>query len=363
MARRRNLDLLRAIAIMMVVIDHMMVQAPLHLPWLKRITDFGIYGVDLFFVLSGWLIGGLYWREQRDFGNVAITSFWMRRWLRTIPPYLVTLLIASLAAYGLRGQPFDFGYLFFIQNYYDHMPYFLISWSLCVEEHFYLVAPLLFIALRGFAGTRATIVLFSLLALAATAARLIEASALGNSFPYTFTASHLRMDGLVLGCFLSFLAIEAPETFKLLTRIAPYAMIAFAAALMAVANAGWTIWYTLWGTGVALFFSCLLLVAVSGREIGASVARIAVPIALASYSVYLTHAWGLTIARTLAGAVPAALAPVLYFLVAVISVTALGAVFYVFVERASIRFRDLRWPRKAVGVIAPMVPAGIQATH
>src|SRR5215831_2616149 len=115
-ARNRNLDLLRAIAILMVVIDHMIVQAPLHLPWLKRITDFGIYGVDLFFVLSGWLIGGLYWREHRDFGSVAITSFWIRRWLRTIPPYLVTLLIASLAAYGLRRQPFDFGYLLFIQN-------------------------------------------------------------------------------------------------------------------------------------------------------------------------------------------------------------------------------------------------------
>ncbi|HYM19023.1 MAG TPA: acyltransferase [Micropepsaceae bacterium] len=362
--RNRNLDLLRAMAILMVVIDHMMVQAPLHLPWLKRITDFGIYGVDLFFVLSGWLIGGLYWREHRNFGNVAIVRFWIRRWLRTIPPYLVTLLIASLAAYGLRRQPFDFGYLLFIQNYYDHMPYFLISWSLCVEEHFYLLAPLLFLILRGFGGARVTIALFSVLALAATASRFLEASALSNSFPYTYTASHLRMDGLALGCFLSYLATEAPGSFKLLSRAAPYAMLGFVVLLMVLSNAGWTAWYTLWGTGIGLFFSCLLLLAISGKEVGAPIARIAGPIALASYSVYLTHAWALTVARTLAGHVPAAAAPILYFLVATVAVATLGAAFYVFVEQASIRFRDLRWPRKAVaGAVAPVMPAGVQATR
>src|SRR5215471_12815928 len=127
--RNRNLDLLRAVAIVMVVLGHLMVQSPVPLLGLKRITDYGQSGVDLFFVLSGWLIGGLYWREQRARGSVALLRFWVRRWLRTIPPYLVALAIASLGAYVLRRQAFDFHYLLFIQNYYESIRYyFTVSW-------------------------------------------------------------------------------------------------------------------------------------------------------------------------------------------------------------------------------------------
>src|SRR5256885_2385524 len=181
-ARNRNLDLLRAIAILMVVTGHLVVQSPTVLLRLRAITDYGQYGVYLFFVLSGWLVGGFYGRERRAFGSVAVMSFWIRRWLRTVPPYLAALLIASLGAYGLRQQSFDFGYLLFVQNYYDHIPFFLVSWSLCVEEHFYLIAPLLFLALRGFAGTRVTIAVFLLLAIAAPSSRLLEYPSLSNSF-------------------------------------------------------------------------------------------------------------------------------------------------------------------------------------
>jgi peptidoglycan/LPS O-acetylase OafA/YrhL len=52
--------------------------------------------------LSGWLIGGLYWRERMEFGNVLIGRFWLRRWVRTIPPYLVALLFFYLAVYVAR---------------------------------------------------------------------------------------------------------------------------------------------------------------------------------------------------------------------------------------------------------------------
>ena len=344
-ARNRNLDLLRAIAILMVVIGHLVLQSPTVLLRLRAITDYGQYGVDLFFVLSGWLIGGLYWREHRAFGNVAIVSFWMRRWLRTIPPYLATLLIASLGAYALRQRPFDFWYLLFIQNYYEQIPYFLISWSLCVEEHFYLAAPLVFLTLRGLGGTRGTIALFLLLAIAAPVSRLLEYPSLSNSFAYTYTASHLRMDGLVFGCLLSYIATETPRNFQFLSRITPYAIPALATLLVAIDQAGGKIWYVLWGTITALFFSALLMLAVSGKEIGTGIARIAGPVALASYSLYLTHAWGLTLARNIAGRFTQAALPA-YFLVATLAIISLGALYYVLIEQSSIRLRDASWPRK-----------------
>src|SRR5476651_2724666 len=132
--RNRNLDLLRALAIAMVLIYHGIQMSPITSPWIRQATSYGQYGVDLFFVLSGWLIGGLYWRERQAFGNVSIAKFLIRRWMRTIPPYLIALLLSYLAIFIARHEEFDYGYLVFAQNYYQRMPFFLVSWSLCVEE-------------------------------------------------------------------------------------------------------------------------------------------------------------------------------------------------------------------------------------
>ncbi|WP_145929041.1 acyltransferase family protein, partial [Termitidicoccus mucosus] len=127
--RNANLDLLRAAAIVAVVFFHVCQMSPVPLTRLMNVASFGQYGVDLFFVLSGWLIGGLYWKEYNKFGNIDIGRFWLRRWLRTIPPYLIALLLSWLAVWMSREEPFDLGYLIFIQNYYDNIPFFLVSWS------------------------------------------------------------------------------------------------------------------------------------------------------------------------------------------------------------------------------------------
>jgi len=90
--RDANLDLLRATAILMVVVYHTIQMSPVPQPALMRFAVFGQYGVDVFFVLSGWLIGRLYWKERARFGNVELVRFWSRRWLRTIRRYLPALM-------------------------------------------------------------------------------------------------------------------------------------------------------------------------------------------------------------------------------------------------------------------------------
>ena len=90
--------------------------SPVALPMISLATTYGQYGVNLFFVLSGWLIGGLYWREMQVDGQVNIPPFWCRRWLRTLPPYFVALAISWAAVHLSRGQPFDAGYLLFLQT-------------------------------------------------------------------------------------------------------------------------------------------------------------------------------------------------------------------------------------------------------
>jgi peptidoglycan/LPS O-acetylase OafA/YrhL len=61
-SRDPYLDLLRALAIVMVLIHHVAQMLPVPQYWLMAYTHYGAFGVDLFFVLSGWLIGGLFWR-------------------------------------------------------------------------------------------------------------------------------------------------------------------------------------------------------------------------------------------------------------------------------------------------------------
>ena len=94
--RDPNLDLLRAVAIVIVVLFHIGARWPFPRPWLVAATAFGERGVDLFFVLSGWLIGGLLWREWQRFGSVEVGRFLLRRMLRTVPPYLVVLALSFI---------------------------------------------------------------------------------------------------------------------------------------------------------------------------------------------------------------------------------------------------------------------------
>src|SRR5947209_19800840 len=126
MRRQRNpqLDLLRAAAVLVVIIYHIVLRWPSAYPVLAAVTDYGQYGVDLFFVLSGWLIGGLYWHESQARGRVRVGRFVLSRVTRTVPPYLVALAVAWLGVAVFRGQPFDWGYLAFVQNYYERIPYF-----------------------------------------------------------------------------------------------------------------------------------------------------------------------------------------------------------------------------------------------
>ena len=89
--RNARLDELRAAAIVMVLVYHVGQRWPISRPHLESVTKFGEYGVDLFFVLSGWLIGKLYWGEFLRTGTVRIDRFIIARLSRTIIPYLAAL--------------------------------------------------------------------------------------------------------------------------------------------------------------------------------------------------------------------------------------------------------------------------------
>ncbi|WP_185151762.1 acyltransferase family protein [Chryseobacterium sp. SN22] len=143
--RNFGLDLLRFIAIFTVLVSHSITVLPERYYFVhKFITD----GVLIFFVLSGFLIGRILIRDFEHTLNFSnILSFWKRRWFRTLPAYYFTILLIifiSLISHNYINREYLTKSLFFAQNLVIHKyNFFAESWSLAIEEWFYLLMPLL----------------------------------------------------------------------------------------------------------------------------------------------------------------------------------------------------------------------------
>ena len=138
-------DVLRSLAILIVIYNHgqIILNQVIATPYFE-IVD----GVDLFFVLSGFLIGNIILKTfNRDYiRTLTLLGFWIRRWFRTIPNYLLAILSSLIVAYLFTNTigEFNWKYLFFIQNFNMKHPSFLPqAWSLSVEECFYFAFPLI----------------------------------------------------------------------------------------------------------------------------------------------------------------------------------------------------------------------------
>jgi peptidoglycan/LPS O-acetylase OafA/YrhL len=146
---RLDIQALRALAVLMVVIFHL---------WPNRLTG-GFAGVDVFFVISGFLISGSLFAELSDHGRIRLTSFWARRIRRLLPAALVvialTAIVGLLVVPAFTRQSFfseAIGSTFYFENwqlaasstnYFASQPSpFQHYWSLAVEEQFYLAWPI-----------------------------------------------------------------------------------------------------------------------------------------------------------------------------------------------------------------------------
>jgi peptidoglycan/LPS O-acetylase OafA/YrhL len=150
--RVASLDGLRAISILMVVFSHLAGTRGFP-PFLLQVFPpfLGTLGVRVFFVISGFLITRLLLIELRQRGSIHLGAFYFRRTLRILVPYYVFLAAVYAAArFGwVRLQPGDFAYaLAYLTNYHPHGGWVLAhSWSLAVEEQFYLLWPALLVVL------------------------------------------------------------------------------------------------------------------------------------------------------------------------------------------------------------------------
>jgi peptidoglycan/LPS O-acetylase OafA/YrhL len=148
-----GLDILRALAIIIVVLSHGGKLLPVRIALFQE--KFLVDGVFLFFVLSGFLIGGILIKvlESKKATIKNLFSFWIRRWFRTIPNYfliLIILIIIGFTVYGGIGGANPLKYFLFLQNFnYPHPQFFSEAWTLSVEEWFYITIPILLFILVG----------------------------------------------------------------------------------------------------------------------------------------------------------------------------------------------------------------------
>lgn len=151
MRRNIGLDLIRSVAIILVLVCHGITifynpelfpaTTTVILEKISAIT--GLFGVEVFFVLSGFLIGRIIIKDivsSNDWSSLKV--FYLRRWFRTLPLYYLMVFGFLL----VTGRTHYWENLFFIQNFNeDHLDKFPVSWSLSVEEWFYLFIPVLFL--------------------------------------------------------------------------------------------------------------------------------------------------------------------------------------------------------------------------
>ncbi|MBL7964282.1 MAG: acyltransferase [Flavobacteriales bacterium] len=299
-ARIFGLDVMRAVAILWVVLSHGDDLLAAH--WPLRPGTTGFDGVDLFFVLSGYLVGGLVLRACVQGGapwHRQLLDLWQRRWFRTLPNYYLFLLLnITLVAAGLAPGLLNrntAAYFVFLQNLWKPLDlFFWESWSLAVEEWFYLLFPVLVLLVRSGLRTDArrayllaTLALIALPALYRLA--LPVPQDLFTADLYVRKMVPARLDAIGFGA----LAAWAHVMFPLVWRQVRVACAVVGAVVLmltaAFVDAGHLAFVVRWSYGLSALAMALLLPLLSTWSLRPWWGRPVVFLSLVSYALYLTH--------------------------------------------------------------------------
>jgi len=293
------LDVLRAFAVSIVVLSHIWEVAP-YFHFREIFSNSGFLGVDLFFVLSGFLITALLLQEQHDFGRIRFGRFYLRRAIRLFPALFAMLLVYLVYAHragwpsiGGREGVFDSvrATLLYVMNWrvlWHPLTAgdLLALWSLAIEEQFYVVWPLVVLAFVGIShGARRVVPALAAAVVVVTVWRIVVYRWWGWEAAYLRTDT--RVDGLLLGALLASLFVRGLTPTRL-PRWTPWAVVSVWISLMLTVKADAAFAYhggiTLW----ILASGAMVLYLVSDpRPLRSWLARGAEKVGKTSYAIYL----------------------------------------------------------------------------
>ncbi|MEP7078190.1 MAG: acyltransferase [Chthoniobacterales bacterium] len=298
--RQPGLDLLRALAIVLVVFYHAGIFGFV-LP--HKIQRFGWIGVDLFFVLSGYLIAGPLLASFARGRSPSLRRFFWRRALRILPAYLV-ILVAYWSAPAMREyleMPSLWKFLSFTQNIglrggtaFSH------AWSLCVEGQFYLVLPFLLLAVMRWKRVAMMLPCVVIAGGFILRAAVAVAVARDGVVPFRdfqqliYYPTWTRLDPLTLGVSLAAIEQFRPGWWSWLTKSATWLWAPALASIilgLSLGEGDLTLALCMWQFPLIAFgMAALLVCAISARL---PFNRVAFPgtafVASTAYSVYLSH--------------------------------------------------------------------------
>jgi peptidoglycan/LPS O-acetylase OafA/YrhL len=305
MAKRfPGLDHLRAAAIILVFFFHYGIFGD-HPDWIVAVGSFGWTGVDLFFVLSGFLIAGELFSRIREGKGLGMGLFYTKRIFRIIPVYVV-VLACYFAIPAFKEAPNLspwWKYLTFTQNFglnLSHTRAFTHAWSLCVEEQFYLLLPFTLLLLTRYRVLRFAPWLLGLLFVAGFFVRaygwthFVQDSNNGVAWhEYIYYPTYNRLDGLLTGIGLAAIYQFLPVWRDRILSIGNVLLLAGLIILSGTA-------YFLSGQSflasvfafplIAIAYGCITAAAISPScFLHRFNSRITHTIAILSYAIYLSH--------------------------------------------------------------------------
>lgn len=331
-----SLDLLRTLAITLVLLLHSL-EFLTGLPTsIVHLFSYGWIGVDLFFILSGFLIGSQAFNSKED-ESFPIIKFLTKRFFRTLPLYyfvlLVYIFVKPMAGFTFNDTKLK--YLFFLQNFFSPKD-FVQSWSLCIEEQFYILFPLIFFTLKlkkmpsyiwllpGF---------FSVLVRLFFYKNGIEANTPSvAAYNYNFIF-FTHLDGISWGIFLAS-TFDTWSKFKNKIGILIFGILLLAATLIYIGplnlNSEIILSYQL----LAIAFSCIMVGLFDLRIF--PVSNIIQKVATWSYGIYL---WNNLVARVIFKALYTQ-SNLLKILVFILGTIAISAVTYYLIEKPTLKLRN-----------------------
>ena len=306
-----QLDVLRGVAILLVLCRHTV------LPWsdagvlrhiMRCLYCLGWTGVDLFFVLSGFLIGGLLFTEIKKTGQLNVKRFLIRRGFKIWPAYLV--YIAFVFVLLIHQKSLGVAWNAVWPNLIHLQNYFIVeygrghTWSLAVEEHFYLLLPfflLLVIPSRRASGAMPAIPITAVgLILICTLLRIFINPHLELRWEKVIAPTHMRIDSLFFGVMLAYFYHVHPAG---LARFARHRWLLILAGLALISpmafidqlnspfvfTVGLTMLYLGYGAILLAFVHTKPGDGLLGKAIASRIAAVVAWIGVFSYSIYLWH--------------------------------------------------------------------------
>jgi peptidoglycan/LPS O-acetylase OafA/YrhL len=360
--RLRQLDILRALAVLLVLGSHAPAGSEGFPEPVRSFFQYwqktGWIGVDLFFVLSGFLVSGLLFREYKNRGTIDAKRFLIRRGFKIYPAFYMLFLLTLIVRW-LTDEKTGIGAVLaeglFLQNY--HIALWGHTWSLAVEEHFYILLGIgiaFLVATRPEAPFRPLVFLFALVPIVVLGLRIIHSALVPFQHILHHWPTHLRIDALLFGTMLSYVNSFHPEFFAKLLHRRWWILLVSLACLWPplVMNASEPFMHTIGYTLLSIGFGGVLIFSLGQPKANTwgmgLLLSLLVVVGTHSYSIYLWHVpfhgWGMPLLQSWFGWGQDFL---LNFLVYLVGSCLLGVIMAKIIEFPFLHLRDRLFPARS----------------